>query len=172
MLVDRSQHKAEIPITALCNSNKAASLSHPQTTKGMAVLQWHGVTLPLTEVPKQLSLFDTNNTATYTCHPYPFALGKAIDSASCINEVTEYGRPAVAAVTQATPVLACTFLVCFSTLLHSTSATERRYFILGPALSPSLMAYTALQMVLVLLPLLMLFSIFTALAFSMYFYDL
>lgn len=112
-------HKAEIPIAALCNSNKAARLPHPQVTKGMAVLQWHGVTLPLTEVLKQLSLFDTNNTATYTCHPYPFALGKAMDSASCINEVTEYGSSAVATGTQATSGLEHTSCVLpYSSLQH------------------------------------------------------
>lgn len=56
---------------------QAASLPHSQVTKGMAVLQCRGIRLPPTEVLKQLSLFDANNTATYTCHPYPFALGKA-----------------------------------------------------------------------------------------------
>lgn len=107
----------------------------------MAVLQWQGTALPLPEVLKQLSLFDTNSAATYTCHPYPFALGKAIDPAKCINEVTEYGKSAVAALTQASPAPECTLLAWLSTLPSSTSATGRRYYILGPALSPALMGY-------------------------------
>lgn len=157
LLVDR-MHKAEIPITAIPESNKA-SLSHPQVTKGMAVLQCRGTRLPPTEVLKQLSLFDTNNTATYTCHPYPFALGKALIG-NYVNEVIDcvkaccrnghIGNPGLRIVTSHVP---------FYSSLTAPQPLRDSTLVWVLLQVPSLLRHAALWPVLAPLPLLILFSL-------------